>query len=116
MAIDDSLDNSVDETKYQNTNIQEIFNIIKEDNISPKEYAKMKEEYSFEEYKQKEIEEKKGQWLLEGLEKGLEKGIEVGMQEEKKEIARNLLLANVDISIIIQTTGLTKEEIEELKY
>ena len=139
-AIDDSLDNNIDESKYHNTNIQEIFNIIKEDNISPQELAKMKEEYSLEEYKQKEIEEKKEEWLLEGLEKGLEKGIEVGMQEglekgkeeglqeglekgmqegEKKkqiEIAKNLLLANVDISIIIQTTGLTKEEIEELKY
>ena len=31
------------------------------------------------------------------------------------EIAKNLLLAKVDISIIIQTTGLTENEIKELK-
>jgi len=130
MAIDDSLDNNIDETKYHNINIQEIFNIIKEDNISPQELAKMKEEYSLEEYKQKEIEEKKEEWLLEGLEKGLEKGIEVGMQEglekgkeegmqegEKKkqiEIAKNLLDV-LDIETIALKTGLTKEEIEELR-
>jgi predicted transposase/invertase (TIGR01784 family) len=38
-----------------------------------------------------------------------------GRFEEKKEIAKNLLLANVDIEIIIKTTGLSKKEIENLK-
>lgn len=43
------------------------------------------------------------------------------MEEEKKklnnktkEIAKKLLESNVDIPIIIETTGLTKEEIENL--
>ena len=39
---------------------------------------------------------------------------EEGEQKSKKEIAKNLLKNNVDIEIIIKSTGLTKEEIENL--
>ena len=38
-----------------------------------------------------------------------------GKKEEKIEIAKQLLKNNVDIEIIINSTGLTKEEIEKLK-
>ena len=50
-----------------------------------------------------------------GMEKGIKKGIEQGAKDEQKEIARNMLKENIDISIIIKCTNLTKEEIEELK-
>ena len=43
------------------------------------------------------------------------KGVEQGTKNEKKEIAKNLLKEKVDIKIIISATGLSKEEIEELK-
>jgi len=42
-------------------------------------------------------------------------GIEQGKLNEKLEIAKNLLLANVDIEIIKQTTNLTIQEIQNLK-
>ncbi len=45
LAIADSLDEEVDETAYQRPEIQRIFELIARDLISPKEYARMKEEY-----------------------------------------------------------------------
>ena len=41
-------------------------------------------------------------------------GYDVGERNKQLEIARNLLKNNVLIDIIINSTGLTKEEIESL--
>ena len=49
------------------------------------------------------------------IEKGYEKGIEQGSIKEKKNIALNMLNQNMDIELISNVTGLTKEEISELK-
>ena len=38
-----------------------------------------------------------------------------GILSEKIKIANNLLKENVDINIIVSTTGLSKEEIEKLE-
>jgi predicted transposase/invertase (TIGR01784 family) len=48
-------------------------------------------------------------------EEGEQKGLEKGRIEGKLETARNLLRNNVPIDIIVDSTGLSKEEIEELK-
>jgi predicted transposase/invertase (TIGR01784 family) len=53
--------------------------------------------------------------MQKGLEQGLEQGIEKGKLKEKIEIAENLLLANVDVKIISQTTGLSIEDIENFQ-
>ena len=45
-----------------------------------------------------------------------EQGELKGRKEEQKEIAKKLLEENVDIEIIVKTTGLTREQIEELKF
>jgi predicted transposase/invertase (TIGR01784 family) len=50
-----------------------------------------------------------------GFEKGIQKGIQKGAKAEKLQIAKNLLKNNVDIEIIIQSTGLTQTEIEDLQ-
>lgn len=50
-----------------------------------------------------------------GLERGIERGIEKGKQEQKKEVARKMLKKGIDIEVIIETTELTIEEIEQLK-
>lgn len=63
------------------------------------------------------------QGIKQGIEQGIEKGIEKGKQlglaegERKKalEVAKGLLKAEVDVEVIIKTTGLTKEEILALK-
>ena len=42
-------------------------------------------------------------------------GIQQGIQQEKIEIAKNLLSLNIKIDDIMKATGLTIEEIEKLK-
>ena len=48
------------------------------------------------------------------LSSGYERGLEQGTRNERIEIAKKLKEKKVDIEIIIETTGLTKEEIEKL--
>ena len=50
-----------------------------------------------------------------GIKQGIEQGIEQGKKQQAIDIAKNLKEQNVDIDIICKTTGLTKEEIENLK-
>jgi len=50
-----------------------------------------------------------------GIEKGIEKGIEQGEKKAKIKIAKKLLLANMDIELICETTGLDQETIENLR-
>ena len=44
-----------------------------------------------------------------------EEGIELGKQEDKKEIAKNMLNLGADLNFIAKSTGLSKEEINKLK-
>jgi len=53
--------------------------------------------------------------IKEGLQKGIKKGIKEGGKIKSIQIAKSLLENNVDIKIIISSTGLTKEEIESLE-
>ena len=50
-----------------------------------------------------------------GLETGIEQGIKQGKEEKTIDIAKKLKKENVDINIISKTTGLTEEEIKNLK-
>ena len=58
-----------------------------------------------------------------GLEKGLEKGLEEGLKEGKKEgikenkieIAKKLIKMNMDLKQIKEITGLSIEELENIK-
>ena len=57
--------------------------------------------------------ERKG--LERGMKKGIEQGIEQGENNKSIEIAKNMLNKNMNINIISEVTGLSKEEIENLK-
>jgi predicted transposase/invertase (TIGR01784 family) len=74
-AINDSLDKQVEESDYQNEVIQEVFSLIKKDKISPQEYARIKDEYSDEEYMQEQTQKAKKEGREEGREEGMEKGV-----------------------------------------
>ena len=50
-----------------------------------------------------------------GEEKGRKEGIKEGKQKEKEEIAKKMLVKKMDINIIMELTGLSKEEILKLK-
>ena len=50
-----------------------------------------------------------------GKEAGKAEGIEEGAKAEKIEIAKNLLKSKVSFDLVSESTGLSVEEIEELK-
>ena len=64
--------------------------------------------------------EQREKWIMDkhaihnaGYDKGLKEGLKQAHQK-KLEIAKKLKEKNIDIKIIIETTGLTKEQIENL--
>jgi predicted transposase/invertase (TIGR01784 family) len=93
-AIDDSFDEQVEETLYQKTAIQTIFKQIKKDLITPQEYARMKDEYSEE------------QWRKEQDEKQYKEG--------KRDTAKKMLEKGMDISLVTEMTGFSTEELQKL--
>ena len=64
--------------------------------------------------KEKDEQMIKNTQLYNATQEGINIGISQGITQGKIEIAKNLLEQNVDISIIMSATGLTKEEIENL--
>ena len=46
---------------------------------------------------------------------GYDKGLKAGIEQDKKGIAKKLLAMGIPIEQIIEATGLTKEEIEDIK-
>lgn len=51
----------------------------------------------------------------EGIEEGMKKGREEGIKETKIQIVKNLMLTGSDIELVMEVTGMTREEIENLK-
>jgi len=77
---------------------------------------------NFEEGIEKGIEKGREEGLEKGREEGLAEGLEKGRKEketalknEKIEIAKTLLLQDVDIETIVKATKLSKEEVEKLR-
>jgi predicted transposase/invertase (TIGR01784 family) len=67
--------------------------------------------YDIEEARRQDLEDMKNT----GIRIGMERGVEKGIKNEKIEIAKALLKNKVSIDIIMDSTGLTKDEIEKLK-
>ncbi len=53
--------------------------------------------------------------LQKGLQQGLEKGLQKGRQEAQQELILNMLKAKADLSFISQVTGLSEQELKNLK-
>jgi len=51
----------------------------------------------------------------EGIEEGMKKGMEEGMKKAKMQIVTNLMLSGTDIELVMEVTGMTKEEIDNLR-
>ena len=90
--------------------IQQAFAIANETNLNPEELADLEEREMF-------ILDQQGV-LLKGIEKGIaqgrEEGLALGMREKALEIARQLLNV-LDNQTISQTTGLSVEDIQNLR-
>ena len=53
--------------------------------------------------------------IQEGIEKGMEKGMEKGIYEDKKMVAKNMLMMGMDIAVIVKATGLSEKEVNEIR-
>jgi predicted transposase/invertase (TIGR01784 family) len=103
-AIQDSLDQQVDETAYHKPEIQEIFNLIQKDNITPQERARMKDEYAYAE------------WWREQYREGVEKGMEKGMEKGQALLLQRLLAQRfgpLPDERVAQIEAATQAQIEE---
>ena len=100
------MDKQVEESDYHNEVIQEIFSLIKKDGINPTEYARMKDEYSDEEYMPEQTQKARNE--------GMEKGREAGRQEGVLIMAKNMKEAKVAMNLISEVTCLPVEQIEGL--
>ncbi|MEN9847987.1 MAG: hypothetical protein RL368_727 [Pseudomonadota bacterium] len=96
--IQDSLDEQVDETSYHKTEVLKVLDLIKTDDLTPQDRARMKDEYSQEEAFKKAKEE--------GLQLGEARGLEKGIEQGKLEIAKNMLAQGLAIELIEQVTGI----------
>jgi predicted transposase/invertase (TIGR01784 family) len=98
-AINDSLDEEVDESLYDRPEIKKIFHHIKRDDITPKERAKMIDEYSL--------------GLLENAAK--KEGIEEGIEKGVLLVAKKLIAAKqLSIEQISEVTGLQIDIIKNI--
>jgi len=97
-AIDDSLDGEVEESKYHNPIIHEIFATIEEEQITPQEYARMKDEYSNEEYLLKKTQQAKQE----------------GRQEAVEDNAKKMLEKGLDFALISEITGLSLDSLKKI--
>lgn len=55
------------------------------------------------------------QGIEKGIEQGIEKGIEQGIEQANIKNAKNFLKLGVDVDIIVQATGLSKDKVLQLK-
>ena len=53
-------------------------------------------------------------YIAEAKQRGFEEGIEEGIEQEKLKMAKKMLEQNFKIEIIVQITGLEKQQIEKL--
>jgi len=107
-AINDSMDEEVDESEYTHPEILRVFDLIRKDLTTPEEYAAMKDEYSYDALLRQKDHEKHEAWL---------DGHEKGIQENALKTARNLVkLGKLSHDEISQITGLSSEEVKKLSH
>ena len=59
--------------------------------------------------------EGKEEGLAEGMEKGLAEGMEKGMNKRSLEIARKMLANGMDAAMVMEITGLSESQLQQLK-
>lgn len=107
IMISENDDNETIETKEAIQEAQERYNEVSQDKHEM-ELAELRLKYILD---QNSI---RSSGYREGKDEGIKEGIKEGREEEKKKIAKNLLKQGMSIDVIIEATGLTKDEIEKL--
>jgi hypothetical protein len=89
-AIEDTLDEKVEESKYSLPEIQDIFKIIEKDQVTPEERARM-----FDEYGEEEIKNEGKIAIIH----------DTVLRMHKKEL---------DIKMIAECVGITEQEVDDI--
>jgi len=109
-AIDASMKGSINKEQYDNPNLLKMFEIIKEDNLTPDERAQMKEEYN----RMEDLDIAHAKGHAKGIQEGHAKGMQEG-QAKLEKTARNLLaLGSLSVEEIASVTGLSVERVKVL--
>ena len=98
-AINDTLDAEVDESHYHNALIHKVFTAIEEDGLTPTDRYNI-------------IEEAEDKRFIEAERK---KAITEATLQNSQTIAKNSLAAGLSVDVIAQITGLTPDEIQQLR-
>ena len=59
--------------------------------------------------------EGKEEGLAEGMEKGMAEGMEKGMEKRSLEIARKMLANGMDAATVMEITGMSESQLQQLK-
>lgn len=105
-AIDDSLDEEVNETQYSHPEIKKIFDLIQTDQTTPQERARMKDEYSRNLLLKNEYEM--------GVNKGVAQGIEKGREQGMAQVALKMIADGFALEQIATLTGLSVDKLKSL--
>ena len=108
MMANDNDEKDIKETKEAIKKAQENLEQISKDEHE-RYLAELREKYIRDQVAVQEY------GYVHGKEEGREEGREEGIVEGKIQIAKKMLEKNLDIELIMETTGLTKEEIEKVK-
>lgn len=57
----------------------------------------------------------KREGIAEGMEKGMKQGMEKGLEQRSLEIARKMLAKGMDAASVMEITGLSAEQMQQLK-
>jgi predicted transposase/invertase (TIGR01784 family) len=112
--INDSLDRRMDETRYTRPVFQQVIDAITVDNISPREMQQLIDERAWEDTLTDTHEEGREEGREEGIEEGLRRGRAEGEQTTKREIARSMLQAGIEVETVVKVTGLDQDAVEAL--
>ena len=87
---------------------QEKINYLREMNTERDRRNQM--QYQYDMGLEEGIERGRDKWI----EVGVEKGIEIGIEQEAMRMAAKLKSLGIEMNIILESTGLTREQIEKL--
>jgi predicted transposase/invertase (TIGR01784 family) len=113
-AIDDSLDEKVDESQYKNACIQKVISLIEQDSLSPKERADMKDEYSKALLLLEEREKfRQLQQQLAHTQQAHQQQLQAH-QQQLRDMAKVLLIQGLPIETIAELTQLSLKDLQAL--
>lgn len=100
--ISDSLDGRMEENRHAEPWLQKLLRGIRRENLSPGEWAAIKDEAAWEKAKARFIDE------------GRQEGREEGRTAERAQLIRNMYRQGLDLSQIADLTGLKENDIKAL--